>query len=133
MIKNYFLLLLDWLRTMVMIQDKKSVPSFKEGEIWWCMIGMNIGKEIFGKGGNFARPVIVFKKIGTNTFLGIPMTTQLKNGSWYAPIFYGGIEQRAILSQIRVLDEKRLIKPMGTLSHKNVENLKKQFAAFYVS
>ena len=132
MIKDYFLLLLDWLQMMVMLQDKKLAPSFKEGEIWWCNIGMNIGREIFGKGRGFSRPVIVFKKIGQDCFLGIPVTKQLKEGSWYVPIFHSGIEQRAILSQVRVFDKKRLLKSMGTLSHKNLENLKRKFATFYV-
>jgi hypothetical protein len=94
---------------------------------------MNIGREIFGKGNNFSRPVVIFKKIGEYSFLGIPLTTQMKDGSWYVPIFYGGIERRAILSQIRVFDEKRLMSCMGTLSHKNLKDIKEKFAAFYVA
>lgn len=133
MIKNYFLLLLDWLRASIFLQDKKSRRTFNEGEMWWCSIGMNIGMEIFGKGRNFSRPVVIFKKIGKDSFLGIPMTMQLKDGSWYVPVFYGGVERRAILSQIRVFDGKRLIKFVGTLSHKNFDDVKEKFAAFYMS
>jgi len=132
MVKDYFLLLLDWFRTVVLLHDKKSAPTFKEGEIWWCSIGMNIGREIFGKGRDFLRPVVVFKKIGKDSFLGIPLTTQLKDGSWYVPVFHGSVERRAILSQVRVFDGKRLMKLMGTLSDRSFKNLKERFAAFYI-
>jgi mRNA interferase MazF len=133
MVKDYLLSLLNWTKATISLYGKRSEPTFKEGEIWWCSIGMNIGIEIFGKGKSFSRPVVVFKKIAKNSFLGLPLTTQLKEGSWYVPVSYGGITCRAILSQARVFDRKRLIKIMGTLSRKNFENIKKQFAAFYVS
>ena len=101
MIKDYFLLLLDWLRMTVVLKSRRLAPTFNEGDIWWCSVGINIGSEIFGKGKNFSRPVIVFKKIGKDSFLGIPLTKQLKDGSWYVPMHYGGIECRAILSRSR--------------------------------
>jgi mRNA interferase MazF len=119
MIIDHFLQLLDWWQKAVVIDNRPASPTFKEGEIWWCSIGMNIGREIFGKGKDFARPIIIFKKIGSDSFLAIPLTTQIKNGSWYVPIWSGDIECRALLSQIRVLDEKRLINKVGTLNHYN--------------
>jgi mRNA interferase MazF len=117
----------------VIISDKENAPTFKEGEIWWCSMGMNIGREIFGKGKDFSRPVVIFKKIGGDSFLAIPLTKQLKNGSWYVPILYENIERRALLAQIRILDQRRLIRKMGALSDGNVEELKTKFLAFYGS
>jgi mRNA-degrading endonuclease toxin of MazEF toxin-antitoxin module len=133
MIKDYLLSLLDWWKTSVLIGNRKTAPSFKEGEIWWCSLGINIGVEIFGKGKDFSRPVVIFKKIGNNSFLGIPLTTQMKNGNWYVRVFYGGVEQRAILSQIRIFDERRLIKRLGTLSYRNRAFIKERFLEFYCS
>jgi mRNA interferase MazF len=117
----------------VVLGEKQTAPTFKEGEIWWCSIGMNIGREVFGKGKDFARPVFVFKKLDRDSFLAIPLTTQQKSGSWYVPIFYNGVESRAILSQIRILDKKRLIKQIGTLSYKNSRYIKERFIKFYSS
>ena len=36
---------------------------FKEGDIWWCSIGLNIGDESYGKGRDFRRPILIFKKL----------------------------------------------------------------------
>ncbi len=35
---------------------------FREGDIWWCTIGINVGAESNGKGFEFRRPVLVYKK-----------------------------------------------------------------------
>jgi mRNA interferase MazF len=133
MIKDYFLQLLDWWRETVVIGNKHTPPTFKEGEIWWCSMGMNIGHEIFGKGARFTRPVIVFKKLNKYSFLAIPLTTQVKDGSWYIPISHGGVESRAILSQIRVVDGIRLTIKIGTLNSENFQKVKDRLLEFYGS
>lgn len=133
MLQNYFLVFLDWLRKMVVMREQKSAIRFKEKEIWWCTIGINIGVEIYGKGNDFRRPVLIFKKLGADSFLGIPLTSQQKDGSWYAPIYHGGRIDRAALSQIRVFDRKRLTKRMGTLGDINFQEIKDAFAKLYCS
>ena len=67
------------------------------------------GVEIFGKGVDFARPVIIFKKFDADSFLGIPTTTRTKEGSWYVSTTFDQRERKAILSQIKTLDAKRLL------------------------
>ena len=52
-----------------MLEKKIVYPSFKEGELWWCSIGINVGVEIFGKGPDAVRPVVIFKKINKFLFL----------------------------------------------------------------
>jgi mRNA interferase MazF len=131
MLQNYFLALLDWWKINVLLRGSTSTRLFKEAEIWWCSIGINVGVEIFGKGPDFARPVIIFKKFNTYSFLGIPLTTQLKEGAWYIPISFSGKERRAILSQIRVLDTRRLLRKMGTLAGEDFQNIQNRFIEFY--
>ena len=46
--QDYFLALLDWLRTVVLLRGRKSTLLFKEGELWWCSIGLNV-KFLFRK------------------------------------------------------------------------------------
>lgn len=133
MLQNYFLALLDWWRVNILLKDNQSTYLFKEGDIWWCSIGINVGVEIYGKGPDFSRPIVVFKKFNTNSFLGIPLTTQLKNGKWYAVIEFAGKERRAILSQVRVFDAKRLIRKMGMLSSNDFKNIQLKFIDFYSS
>ncbi len=82
---------------------------FKEGEIWWCSIGKNIGTEINGKSHKYSRPVIIFRKCSSQTFIGIPVSTKIKNGSWYYQFSINSISQCAVLVQMRSYDEKRLL------------------------
>ncbi len=73
---------LDWLKVKINLRSSKAKPLFKEGEVWWCSIGINIGVEIYGKGKKFTRPVLIFKKFNEGSFLGIPLTTQIREEKW---------------------------------------------------
>lgn len=41
---------------------KENRILFKERDVWWCRLGVNIGDEEDGKGDSFLRPVL-YKKI----------------------------------------------------------------------
>ncbi len=133
MVQDFFLTLLDWWRTMVLLRGRTSSPLFKEGEIWWCSIGLNIGTEIFGKGQKFTRPVLIFKKFNKDSFLGIPLTSRSKEGVWYVTIDVRGTTRMGILSQIRVLDGKRLTTRIGSLTTENFRTMRERFSLFYHS
>jgi len=99
---------------------------FHEREIWFLRMGKNIGYEQGGKGDEFQRPVIVLKKFNQSLFLGIPLTSKKKQGKYYIPIPpINKKENRAIISQIRLLDGKRLLRKVGMLSKINFILLKK--------
>jgi len=129
---EYIFALLEWCRVAITLRARHQKILFKEGEIWWCSIGMNVGVEVFGKGSKFTRPVLVFKKLDSNSFLGIPLTSQPKEGDWYAPIRYDGIESMALLAQARVLDSCRLTKRIGTLDSLNFQDIKIAFGKLYL-
>ena len=133
MIKDYFLALLEWCGVKILLWNKPPITMFKEGELWWCCIGMNVGVEIFGKGKRFARPVLVFKKFNAYSFLGIPLSTQQKQGSWYVPIIHDNKERMAILCQIKTYDSIRLTKRIGTLSDNAFSRVKQTFLNLYGS
>jgi mRNA interferase MazF len=133
MLQNYFLALLDWLRITIRLRNRQRKPLFKEGEIWWRSIGMNIGIEIFGKGQRFTRPVIIFKKFNREAFLGIPLTSQLKMGKWYVSVTHGEKTDTALLAQIRVMDSKRLVERMEVIGDEGFNEIKRSFLDFYGS
>ena len=81
---------------------------FKEGEVWWCAIGVNIGEEMFGKGADFRRPVLIFKRINKNSCIVLPITSKEHLGSWYYPILVQGEARWIMLSQIRFISANRL-------------------------
>ena len=60
--------------------------EFSEGEIWWGSVGVNIGNEQNGKGKNFCRPVLVYKKINKNLFYGIPFTHTPQHKTFWTEI-----------------------------------------------
>ena len=90
--------------------------TFHEREVWFIKIGENIGFEQNGKGGEFLRPVIVYKKFSRNVFLGIPLTKTIKEGKFYSNFDFQGRKSNAILSQIRLFDSKRLKYKVGKMS-----------------
>ncbi len=55
-------------------------PFFKEGEVWWCSIGINLGTEAKGKGEMFTRPVLIIKKLSSEACIVLPITTQENTG-----------------------------------------------------
>lgn len=89
--------------------------SFKVKEIWFVMLGQNIGCEQNGSGENFMRPVNVLKKFNRETFWGVPLTTRLKVGTKYFAIG-DSRNSVALLSQLRLFDSKRLVRCKGVLS-----------------
>ena len=101
-------------------------PMFKEREVWWCSLGLNVGDEQDGKGGAFVRPVLVLKKFSRNVFIGIPMSTQLKDSHFYYKIHFRGIDQSLILSQVRLMDAKRFRDKMGEIPSHEMPKIKEK-------
>jgi len=117
-----------WNEVKKSIESKKQVASFKEREIYWANIGENVGFEQCGKGDDFTRPILVFKKFTHTMFFGIPLSTQAKNGSFFFEFsFVENQPSTALLVQAKVFDVKRLDKKIGMMKKDEFENLKKQF------
>jgi mRNA-degrading endonuclease toxin of MazEF toxin-antitoxin module len=131
--ENYILFLLDWWKLSFLLWHKQSKTIFHEGEVWWCSVGLNIGEEVYGKGINFARPVLVFKKLTKNSFLALPFTGSEKKGNWYVPIQLPNRKSSIMLNQIRVVDKKRLRSRMTILDISDFLLIKKSFHKFYCS
>ena len=123
----------NWFELKVKLRAKKDRIIFKQGEIWWCSLGFNIGEEIFGKGQKFTRPVLIFKKFTRDSFMGLPLTTHGKKGSWYIEIEVRDTKQYVLLNQARILDKKRLTNKIGSVNKADFEKVKKRFIEFYGS
>jgi len=99
---------------------------FHEREVWWCSIGANIGFEQDGRGGRFARPILVFKKFNNEVFWAVPLSTKIKKGKFYVTIELGdSILRVAIISQLRLMDAKRLIDKIGIIHEDNYKLMQK--------
>lgn len=115
-----------WHKVKENINSSEKNLYFYEQEVWFCSLGANVGFEQDGKGDRFGRPVVVVKKFNKNVFLGIPLTTKVKTGKYYFPIsLTDNIPRGAILSQVRLIDAKRLYQRVGFLSKDSFADMKK--------
>jgi len=106
-------------------------PLFKDGEVWWCHIGENVGIEINGKGGAFTRPIFILKKYDKYSFLGLPLSTKIKNGTWYVQVDFGSKQQIVSLNQGRILDYRRFKEKMGQMEELEIEKVRKAYVALH--
>jgi UDP-N-acetylbacillosamine transaminase len=98
----------EWNDLKQNIDKKKESIRFTQGAIYFMSIGQNIGYEQYGKGEEFLRPVLVYKKLGKNSFLGIPLTSKEKVGSYYFPFKYKKDKLSvAMFNQMRTFDIRR--------------------------
>ena len=104
---------------------------YRAQEVWWCSLGANVGVETDGKNEWFERPVLVFRKFSKHMFWGLPMTTKVqKQGPFYVSVSLFGEDQIVMLSQLRVLSPKRLIRRMGKLSDEQFLAVNRAFESF---
>ena len=101
---------------------------FKEGEIWWCSIGVNVGEEVYGKGEASRRPVVIFKKLSGNSCIAIPTTTKTRNGSWFHHLHIKDKDRWVMMNQMRFLSANRLWVRESSLSSEEFSALKKSVA-----
>lgn len=111
--------------------DSKGPLYFKEGDIWWCAIGENIGIEINGKGDMFSRPVLVYKKLSSSGFMGIPLSTKQKEGTWFVSISFQEKNITANLAQSRIISSNRMYQKMGELDETDFAKAKDGFLRLY--
>jgi len=114
-----------WHKLKTWLHNEKPRVFFHEREIWFCFLGSNIGFEQDGHGDKFLRPVIIVKKFNNEIFLGAPLSETDKKGIYYFHFsFTQGVKSNAILSQIRLLDAKRLKYKAGDISVGDFAELK---------
>ena len=114
----------EWNELKIQLHNNSKEQYFKERDIFWVSIGVNIGYEQDGKGEIFSRPVLIVKKYGKNIFFGIPLSTQLKEGSFFFDFELDGQKSSALLVQARIYDAKRLENKIGKLSVEDFKRLK---------
>ncbi len=114
-----------WHNLKVVLNGLKAHPTFKEREIWWCSIGINVGYEIDGKtAGKFNRPVLIVRKFNNKVFWGVPLTTKDKCGPFHVPVNFKGNEQCVTINQLRLWDSRRLTHKAGDLTDPQFQKIK---------
>jgi len=107
-------------------QDFSDLLFFHEREIWWCSMGLNIGNEQDGSGDEYRRPVLILKGLSIQTCLVVPLTASAHLHPLRPSIgLVNGKEAKVLISQIRVIDKRRLVSKIGYLDQKIFDEIRK--------
>ena len=115
-----------WNEKKKVINNRHTAPFCHERELWWCTLGINVGFEQDGSDIEYRRPVLILKGLSKQTCLVIPLTTSTHIHKFRPPI--GLVEDKeacALLSQIKVIDTKRLVRKIGNLDKKIFNDIRK--------
>ncbi|MBL0687157.1 MAG: type II toxin-antitoxin system PemK/MazF family toxin [Sulfurospirillum sp.] len=101
-----------WNEVKKQVNCKNRNLSIKVREIFWVKIGQNIGDEEYGKGEIFSRPVLVIRDFTKDLFLGVPLTTSIKNNDYFHHFEFntkkGSSSNSAMLLQLKAFSKKEL-------------------------
>lgn len=116
----------EWNEVKKDTSKNKRKLGIKSRDIYWAKIGYNIGSEEYGKDENFARPVIILRKLTSDLFVGVPLTSTIKNNDYFHSFKYnnkqnGLVENSAMILQLRTFSIKRLMNKVGMINKKNFE------------
>lgn len=116
----------DWNVRKKIIHDISVTKHYKPREVWWSVLGVNIGTEQDGGGRSYERPVLILRGFGRNTCLVLPLTTSMKVHPMRICIGHiAGKPASVILSQMKVIDVRRLVEKICFLDKKIFENIRK--------
>ena len=102
------------------------LPLYHERQVRWCRLGANIGFEQDGTGKDFSRPILILKGFSRQVCLVVPLTTSKKKNPYHTPMgVIGGQKACAIVSQVRLIDTKRLDQHIETIGKKMFGHIRK--------
>jgi mRNA-degrading endonuclease toxin of MazEF toxin-antitoxin module len=120
----------QWFKIKSKLEERNCSILFKEGEVWWCSIGVNTKQESCGKGGLFKRPVLVIKRLSKELCIIIPLTSKHKRGTWFFNLKSTKLNSTFLLYQIRLISTARLTKRFVTLPSNQFNEIKKRLKQF---
>ena len=106
--------------------NEEKANFYHEREIRWCSFGLNIGFEQDGKSDRYRRPALIVRGFSRYTCLVIPLTTSQKKNQYYIAIgVIQGKEASVVISQIRLIDTRRLYKRLAVLDKQKFDEIRK--------
>ena len=122
---------IDWIKLKIKINFCNELRFyFKEREIWWVSLGKNIGDEQNGKHKNFEHPVLILKNFNNKVLWIVPLTSQNKSLKYYHQFEYQDKKYSVVLSQLRLVSYKRLVRKVRTLPEDEFFKIKEKIKNF---
>lgn len=115
------------------IGKQKKQTYFNEREIWWAYIGQNIGFEVCGKGDYSTRPVLIIKKFSQDSAIIVPLSTKSGKADYFFSLGkVDKVDAYASISQLRVIDTRRLIIKIESCENSMFLQVKKKLQEFFL-
>lgn len=115
-----------WNEEKKQIDAREDALLYREREVRWCRLGTNVGFEQDGTGRDHSRPVLVLKAFSRSVCLVVPLTTSTKKNPYHTSVgVIGNRPAFAIISQLRLVDTKRLDQKITTLNRNVFEGVRK--------
>jgi len=111
------------------LENSSAKFFFKTGEIWWCSVGLNVKVETCGKGKDYQRPVLILRKLSRESFIGVPLSTKKKEGTWFCEITIHNEKRYALLYQIRMFSSVRFQRRLASLDDADFKRIKEKLKA----
>ncbi len=121
-----------WHNLKSKIDGEHQSPPFSEREVWWCSLGANVGVEEDGKNELFERPVVVIRKFNKEMLWALPLTSRGKEGTYYLRFSLRENVSTVILSQLRILSAKRLVRKIGRIGKKQFNEMQQAASAILI-
>lgn len=119
---------IGWNKQKIRIDKFEDFQHPKVGEIWWCRVGVNIGTEVYGKGEEFTRPVLVINNEGSESCICIPISSKVKNAKYSCVVKTDDDKLHTVMVyQIRSMDKRRFKERKYVLSDEEFLKVKKYF------
>lgn len=109
-------------------------------EVWWCVLGVNVGAEVDGKNENFERPVLVVRVYNKETMLILPITSREKSDGFHHKIEIraknGMTREEYIkpvwikLTQARVISNSRLLRKVDVVHQEEFDRVVEDFRKY---
>ena len=116
----------QWNENKKQIHAEAGNKLYHKQEVWWCSLGVNVGFEQDGTGSEHERPVLIVRGFSKNTCLVVPLTTSLARHPMRMAVgIVDGKEASALLSQVRIIDTKRLINKVCFIEKDVFEKIRK--------
>jgi hypothetical protein len=105
--------------------------SFQEREVWYGLLGINIGQEQNGGSTSFLRPILIIQRFGQHLFWAVPLSTKAPTGSQHHHVFmHEDAQYSALITQLRALDAKRLTRKLYEMDAENFYQIKLHLARY---
>jgi mRNA interferase MazF len=116
----------NWNEEKKKIHNKKSEIYFKQWDIWRISLWINIKSESNWKWENFRRPVLILKKLSSDSCIVVPLSSKIKIWSWFYQYNLHWIKETALLYQIRMIHKNRFQRKIWELDEKDFSEIKKR-------